>query len=67
MSIDFVLCNHALSMGQWALSKGSTDKQTRLKNIQSPATLTENSPVRSASLNKAEIFYGYFDIFGHPK
>ena len=30
-------------------------------------TLTENSPISGASLKKAEIFYGYFDIFGHPK
>ena len=28
--------------------------------------LTEKSPVSGASLKKAEIFYGYFDIFGHP-
>ena len=29
--------------------------------------LTENSPVTGESLKKAEIFYGFFDIFGHPK
>ena len=27
---------------------------------------TENSPVNDASLNKADIFYGWFDIFGIP-
>ena len=30
-------------------------------------TLTENSQVSGASLKKAEIFYGNFDIFGHTK
>ena len=29
--------------------------------------LTENSPVSGASSKKAEISFGYFDIFGHPK
>ena len=29
--------------------------------------LSENSPVSVASLNKADIFYGYFDIFEEPK
>ena len=28
---------------------------------------TENSPVSGATLKKAEIFYGYSDIFSHPK
>ena len=29
--------------------------------------LTENIPVSGASLKRAENFFGYFDIFGHPK
>ena len=29
--------------------------------------LTENSPFSGASLEKAEIFFGYSDIFGNPK
>ena len=38
---------------------------TQLASQKSPRT--ENSPIRGASLKKNEIFYGYFDIFGHPK
>ena len=30
-------------------------------------SLTENSPVSGSSLKKAEIFYGYFDIYSYPK
>ena len=30
-------------------------------------SLTENGTVRGESLKKAEMFYGYLDIFGHPK
>ena len=29
--------------------------------------LTENSPVSGSSLKKAEIFYGYFEIYCYPK
>ena len=31
------------------------------------SALTENGPVSGASLKKAEIFYGYFEIFVHSK
>ena len=31
------------------------------------SSLTENSSVSGASLKKAEIFFGYFDIFSHLK
>ena len=30
------------------------------------SAITENSPVSGASLNKAEIFFGYFDILVIP-
>ena len=31
------------------------------------SALTENSPVSGSSLKKAEIFYGYFDIYSYHK
>ena len=39
----------------------------RFTSYMSTNTLTENSPVSGSSLKKAEIFYGYFDLFGHTK
>ena len=35
--------------------------------IKRHVALTENSPFSGASSKKAEIFFGYFDIFGHHK
>ena len=29
--------------------------------------LTENSPISGSSLKKAEIFFGYFDIYSYTK
>ena len=42
-----------------------TVKQEVLGSI--PTALSENSPVSGSSLKKAEIFYGYFEIYSYPK
>ena len=36
-------------------------------NHQQQCTLTENCPVGGASIKKAEILYGYFDIYSYPQ
>ena len=42
-------------------------KYASSKTLAEYKALTENSPIRRASLKKAEIVYGYFDIFGNAK
>ena len=48
------------------------EKDRRVENVHFgskwlESALTENSLISGASLKKAEIFLGDFDIFGHPK